>query len=71
MKKNDRTYWERWYPRKDCTNKADYKKKTDEKEANSTTENNYFKDFKVVLVVIYSDNDCKVLKSQFFRQAEK
>ena len=31
---------------KDCTNKAEYKKKMDEKGANPTTENKYSKDFK-------------------------
>ena len=37
----------------------------DEKGENPATENNYSKDFKVALAAIFSDNDDKVLESQF------
>ena len=75
MKENDKTYYyvcekychprKQWSPRKYCANKADYKKKMEEKWSNLTTRNKHSKDFKVALAAICSDNNYKFLESQF------
>ena len=81
LERNDKTYkWcnkdchpqPQWCPRKNCMNKADYKRAMEEKnKAEGGEANKISNDFKVALSAIMSDADYKALESQFFGKAGK
>ena len=61
-----------WCPRQNCLNKADFKKKMDEKrDAKSSDGGTFSDDFKVALAAITSNDDYKAIEEQFFAKAGK
>ena len=80
MTRNDKTYYvcdkdchpkKQWCIRKDCMNKADYKKKKDDERASkgNGAPAHISNDFKVALAAVCNEADYAALESQFFGKA--